>query len=130
KLFDFEPRAIAQRKAADDIEIVHYVYPAAGMVGYLISREGARKLLSRRNVFRQIDEDTKYYWELDLRVYSTVPNLVREVSAGLGGSLVEPERQHIRDDRTLARSLKGMIMSADRKIRHKWHHRRFGFRER
>lgn len=129
KLFDFQPRGVARRRPAGDIHIVHYVSPTAGMVGYLVSREGAGKLLSRQSVFRQIDEDTKYYWELDLRVYSTEPNLVREISADLGGSLIETERQRIRCDRSLGRSLKGLVVSANRKLRHKWHHSRFGFRE-
>ena len=129
KLFDFQPRDVARRRPAGDIHIVHYVSPTAGMVGYLVSRDGARKLLSRQNVFRQIDEDTKYYWELDLRVYSTEPNLLREMSTDLGGSLIEKERQRVRGNRSLGRSLRGLILSADRKLRHGWHHSRFGFRE-
>ena len=42
-------------------EIVNYAAPTAGMVAYLVSREGAQRLLSRRHVFRQIDEDTKHF---------------------------------------------------------------------
>jgi glycosyl transferase, family 25 len=121
KLFDFEVRPIAQRRAAGDVAIVNYDAPTAGMVAYLVTRPGAELILSRRNLFRQIDEDTKYYWELAIRVYSVSPNLVGEISDRLGGSLLAAERDQLRAARSLRRSLKGLWVVANRKVRHRWH---------
>ena len=68
---------------AGDVEIVNYVAPTAGMVAYLASREGAQRFLSRSQVFRRIDEDTKYYWELGLPVTIVKLLLVRGVLVGI-----------------------------------------------
>lgn len=130
KLFDYQPGPIAQRSAAGDLDIVSYAEPGAGMVAYLVNRDGARKFLSRELVFRQIDEDTKFYWELGIRVLSVSPNPVAEISDGMGGSLIEPERLRLRTARTLRRSLKGLRIVIDRQLRHLWHRRRFGIEQR
>jgi glycosyl transferase, family 25 len=120
KLFDFETKRIAQRDAAGDIAIVNYAAPTAGMVAYLVTRRGAELILARSSVYRPIDEDTKYYWELAIRVYSVAPNLVSEISNNLGGSLVAAERERLRHSRSLRRSIKGLWVVVDRKLRHQW----------
>ena len=130
KLFDYQPGPIAQRRPAGDLDIVHYAEPGAGMVAYLVNREGARKFLARELVFRQIDEDTKFYWELGIRVLSVSPNPVTEMSDRIGGSLIEAERLRLRTARTLRRSLKGLRIVIDRQLRHLWHRRRFGIEDR
>jgi GR25 family glycosyltransferase involved in LPS biosynthesis len=121
KLFDFEARRIRERRRAGDVDIVNYAAPTTGMVAYLVTRHGAELILSRPTLFRQIDEDTKYYWELSLRVYSVSPNLVVEISDRLGGSLLAAGRQEMRQARSLRRSVKGLWVVADRKLRHHWH---------
>ncbi len=130
KLFDYQPGPIAQRRSAGDLDIVSYGEPGAGMVAYLASRAGAQKFLSRKAIFRQIDEDTKFYWELGIRVLSAVPNPVTEISDRMGGSLIEAERLRLRTARTLRRSLKGLRIVIDRQLRHLWHRRRYGIEDR
>ena len=119
KLFDFERRSsnvavFAERVAG--IDLVKWRSPTAGMVAYLISREGARKLLARGRIFRPVDEDIKYFWELGLNVWSTLGNPVTEISGDLGGSLVNDERERLKQ-RVLIRSLWGNLLTLDRKFR-------------
>lgn len=123
KLFDFakrsENRAAFSRRVAG-IELIKWESPTAGMVGYLISRAGAEKFLSRKRVYRQVDEDTKYFWELGLEVWSVPGNPVVERSVDLGGSIVDAERDSMKT-RSLGRSLWGNLITADRKIRTRYH---------
>ena len=121
KLFDYDTRRIVQRHRAGDWDIVNYAAPTAGMVAYLITRRGAELILSRPSLFRPIDEDTKYYWELSIRVYSASPNLVGEISDRLGGSLLNAEREQSRRERSLRRSVRGLWLVTNRKLRHQWH---------
>ncbi|MFZ2103703.1 MAG: glycosyltransferase family 25 protein [Oricola sp.] len=119
KLFDFERKSsnvpvLSERIAG--IELVKWRSPTAGMVAYLISRDGARKLLARDRIFRPVDEDIKYFWELDLNVWSAPGNPVTEISGDLGGSLVNHERERVKQ-RVLIRSLWGNLLTLDRKIR-------------
>ena len=129
KLFDYQPGPISQRRAAGDVDIVSYAEPGAGMVAYLVTRAGAQKFLSRDLIFRQIDEDTKFYWELGIRVLSASPNPVTEISDRMGGSLIEAERLRLRTARTLRRSVKGLRIVIDRQLRHLWHRRRYGIED-
>ena len=121
---------LAALTRSGDLDIVSYAEPGAGMVAYLVNRDGARKFLSREFVFRQIDEDTKYYWELGLTVLSVSPNLVTEISGEMGGSLLHQAREELRALRSLRRSLKGLRIVTARKLLHHWHRRRFGIRDR
>ena len=123
KLFDFgkrghNPPAFTER--AGDVELVKWRKPTAGMVAYLISRKGAEKLLARDRIFRQIDEDTKYFWELDLDIWSVPGNPVEEISDELGGSIVDAERESMKARRIL-RSIWGNVVTADRKLRTRYH---------
>jgi len=123
KLFDFRkngPNAPAFSRRVGGLELVKWRAPTAGMVGYLISRAGAEKFLSRERIFRQIDEDTKYFWELDLDIWSVPGNPVIERSGELGGSVVGAERESMKI-RRLKRSIWGNLLTADRKIRTRYH---------
>ncbi len=123
KLFDFEkqrPTMAAMSRVIADVEIVRWQSPTAGMVAYLISREGARRFLRRKRIFRPVDEDLKYWWELGLDVWSVPGNPVVEASAQLGGSLVEADREQMRS-RTFGRSLWGNLLTLDRKLRNSLH---------
>ncbi|MFN8682004.1 glycosyltransferase family 25 protein [Paracoccus sp. P2] len=57
-----------------------YLFGATGAVGYLLSQNGARKLLSRSKVFRPLDEDFIHPWELGLTVRYTAPRLICEMN--------------------------------------------------
>lgn len=116
KLFDLpgereKGRAIARTVAG--IGIVKREHVRAGLVGYLISREGASRFLSRTRVFRVVDEDIKYYWELGLDIWSLAHNLVADGSADLGGSLIDDARNASRK-RSFWRSMKGNMLAAHR----------------
>ncbi len=123
KLFDFEKRRrnrVAFGARVGALNLVKWRAPSAGMVAYFITAHGAEKFLSRPRVFRQIDEDIKFFWELDLDIWSIPGNPICENSATLGGSLVEAERQSLRK-KPLWRSIWGNLITADRKLRTRWH---------
>ncbi|PJE30993.1 Glycosyltransferase involved in LPS biosynthesis, GR25 family [Pseudooceanicola antarcticus] len=123
KLFDFRKQrrgTAAFVETVGSVPLVKWNSPTAGMVAYLITREGAQRFLSRRRIYRQVDEDAKYFWELGLDIWSVPGCPIDEVSHELGGSLVEGERRLARK-KVSWRSLKGMLLTADRKLRTWWH---------
>lgn len=129
KLFDYRRRKSPRVKLdLGTIELVEYVSPTAGMVAYLIRRTGARKLTARNFVFRPIDEDIKFYWEIDLHAFSVIPNLVSEISDTLGGSQIETERALLRSNRSLRRSIRGTYIELKRIWMHFWNRRRYGLK--
>lgn len=121
KLFDFQERPVVESIPVGDIKIVSHGSPTAGMVGYLITRRGAQRMLRRPTVFRQIDEDIKFFWELKLRVLSVQPNLIVDIGHELGGSLIEPERLEVRKQRSWVISLKGLAHTGLRKLNYRRH---------
>jgi GR25 family glycosyltransferase involved in LPS biosynthesis len=129
KLFDYlgskKPKKPIARLDLGPIAIVEYKTPRAGMVGYIVRRSGAEKLISRPHLFRPIDEDLKYYWELDLWSFSVVPCLLAEISDRLGGSYIELERRRLRDDRSIRRSIRGNKIKVARMLHHFMNHHRY-----
>lgn len=129
KLFDYQlrkkPRA---RLNLGTVDLVEYPSPTAGMVAYLVRRSGAKKLTRRPLLFRPIDEDIKFYWEIGIYVFSVVPNLVSELSEKLGGSIIEPERFLIRSQRSPWRALRGNLIELKRRWMHLRNRRRFGIK--
>lgn len=122
KLFDLPGERVKGRtivRTVAGIGIVKREHVRAGLVGYLISRDGAARFLSRRHVFRVVDEDIKYHWELGLDIWSVTENLVADGGADLGGSLIDDARKASRR-RSLRRSIKGNLLAAHRD----WHARR------
>ncbi|WP_187971258.1 glycosyltransferase family 25 protein [Aquibium microcysteis] len=116
KLFDFpgeRARGRTVERSVAGIRLLKREHVRAGLVGYLISREGAARFLSRARVFRVVDEDIKYHWELGLDVWSVAENLVADGSAALGGSLIESARKASRR-RSPWRSLKGNLLAFHR----------------
>lgn len=116
KLFDYP------RERSDDVGICQPVAgltlmkwkrPRAGMVAYLISREGAERFLSRPKVFRVVDEDIKLFWELGLDVWCIPGNPVTDNGDALGGSLLEPARRGARR-RQPVRVIKGLLLATYR----------------
>jgi glycosyl transferase family 25 len=119
KLFDLPSeweRGRSISRFVGDIEIVKRENVRAGLVGYLISRDGATRFLARRRIFRVVDEDIKYHWELGLDIWSVPKNLVADGSADLGGSTIEGARKASRS-RSVWRSLKGNLLAAHRNWR-------------
>ncbi len=129
KLFDYQlrkkPRA---RLNLGTIDLVEYPSPTAGMVAYLVRRSGAEKLTRRPVLFRPIDEDIKFYWEIGIYAFSVIPNLVSELSDKLGGSTIEPERFRIRSQRSFWRALHGNRIEVKRRWMHIWNRHRFGIK--
>lgn len=125
KLFDFSQRRAVESVAVGDMAIVSHGSPTAGMVGYLITRRGAERLLSRNMIYRQIDEDIKFFWELGLRVLSVHPNLVSEISDQLGGSLIERQRSEVKLKRGWVASLKGLGLTIGRQFGYLRHRNRY-----
>lgn len=116
KLFDLPGERARGRTVARSVAgigLLKREHVRAGLVGYLISREGAARFLSRGRVFRVVDEDIKYHWELGLDIWSVAENLVADGSAALGGSLIETARKASRR-RSLRRSLKGNLLALHR----------------
>jgi glycosyl transferase family 25 len=118
KLFDYpkgRTNKIARQAQAGAMKLVKWRAPTAGAVAYLITRQGAEKMLSRQQIFRPVDEDFKYFWELGLQVWSITPSPVSEISGALGGSLVNSDRLQAKSRRPIDR-LRGNWINVRRKI--------------
>jgi glycosyl transferase, family 25 len=127
KLFDYpRDRSIGPgiRINVKAVPLVKWERTRAGLVGYLLSREGAKRLLQRQRVFRVVDEDIKFFWELALDIWSIPGNPVSEIAGELGGSLLETERRQKRK-RSLLRSLKGIVLSFHRDVHARLNYIRF-----
>lgn len=119
KFFDFPKYTkikTALVKTIAGIDLVRWRRPHAGMVAYLVSREGAKKVLSREKIFRAIDEDIKYFWELNLDIWSIPGNSVVDAGTALGGSLLEQDRKKSRK-KTILRSLHGWLLGLHRSLK-------------
>lgn len=124
KLFDF-PRQRGRdrsiRCSVAGLDLIKWERTRAGLVGYLISREGAARLLARNRVFRVVDEDIKFFWELGLDIWSIPGNPVVDASHEIGGSLLEGGRQASRR-RSVRRSLHGLLLNLHRDVMTRWHY--------
>ncbi|WP_377298244.1 glycosyltransferase family 25 protein [Rhizobium sp. SGZ-381] len=127
KLFDFprdRSRNLGVWTRAGGMSLVKWQRTRAGLVGYLISREGAKRFLSRKRVFRVVDEDIKFFWELGLDIWSIPGNPICETAMVLGGSLLQEDRKRARG-RNLMRSLKGIVLTLHRDWFTRYHFRRY-----
>lgn len=127
KLFDYprdRSKGVGIEMNIGSIPLVKWQRTRAGLVGYLLSREGARRLLQRQKVFRVVDEDIKFFWEIGLDIWSIPGNPVREIASNLGGSLLEAERSRKRA-RTLLRSIKGILLACHRDLHTRLNYMRF-----
>lgn len=112
KLFDFHPKRIKEQKKIGRTEIVRYKYASSGAVAYLIDRATAEKFLTRKKFFRAVDEDFSWEWELDLNIWSVLPNPVADGGDLLGGSLLENDRAGRKKRRNVLRSLWGNVLQS------------------
>jgi GR25 family glycosyltransferase involved in LPS biosynthesis len=131
KLFDFprDQSSSGIRIEIGTIPLVKWPRTRAGLVGYILSREGAERRLERQKIFRVVDEDIKFFWELGLDIWSVPGNPVIETAGTLGGSLLEEERQKNRK-RSPMRSLRGMLLALHRDLLTRLHYIRFCHRYR
>ena len=118
KLFDY-PRSnnggLALCRIVEGLTLCQWARPRAGLVGYILTAEGARRFLSRDKIFRVVDEDTKYFWELGLDIWSLHPSPVADGSAAMGGSMLDHDRNISRSNRSLRRSLWGNALTIHRR---------------
>lgn len=64
-----------------------------GMVAYIVTRDGARKLLaSTKNFDRPVDTYLQLSWHHKLRILTVWPSGVSEISKDLGGSLIHARK--------------------------------------
>ncbi len=110
KFFDYRPKTVVASLQIGTTTAVAHKYPASGAVAYLVGAQAARALLTRRRIFRAIDEDLSHPWEFSIRVWSAEPNTVEEASRNLGGSILEQDRERLRRDRRMLRSLWGNVL--------------------
>lgn len=76
KLVGRETESVQQRWAlpCNTGELIRYQRVPSLTCAYLVSREGALKLLrSRQPFFRPIDVDLRHWWEADLRLFGLTP---------------------------------------------------------
>jgi GR25 family glycosyltransferase involved in LPS biosynthesis len=112
KFFEFSRKRVWRSARFGSTQLVAYKYQSAGAVAYLINREAARRLLSRKRIFRPVDEDLSWNWEFDLRMWTTESNLVEEISDRLGGSHIEAGRKSTKSERSIVRSIWANVIQA------------------
>lgn len=65
--------------------------------GYMVSHQGALKLIQQRNtLLRPVDFDLKHYWERDLTILSASPNLFHQASHEEAASVIGDRTQYRR----------------------------------
>ncbi|MCR4268468.1 glycosyltransferase family 25 protein [Nitratireductor sp. ZSWI3] len=117
KFFDYKPKSVVASVRIGSTTAVAHKYPASGAVAYLIGADAARALLQRKRIFRAVDEDFSHPWEFSIRVWSTQPNTVAEASDALGGSILAEDRQAVRRNRKILRSLWGNVLQGTKLAR-------------
>lgn len=117
KLFDIRPKKIVRTRGWHGLNIVDYKYPASGNQAYLLTREAAQNLLTRKHIFRAVDEDFSHSWEFNIRILSIHPLIVTEISDNVGGSNLETMRSAFRKNKNTFRSLWGMVLQAGKQMR-------------
>ncbi|MDH6234331.1 GR25 family glycosyltransferase involved in LPS biosynthesis [Mesorhizobium soli] len=123
KFFDFKPKRVVSRLRIGATQLVGHKFIASGAVAYLLSRDAARKLLSRKRVYRAVDEDFSHPWEFGLRIWSASPNPIDEASNLLGGSLLAEDRDTLFRKKNLLRSLYGELLQARKQLYAAAYHR-------
>jgi glycosyl transferase family 25 len=64
----------ARRPLVEGVDLIDYKRVPSLTAGYIISREGALKLMRKRKPFgRPIDVDLRFWWECDLRIMGVSP---------------------------------------------------------
>ncbi|WP_457941339.1 glycosyltransferase family 25 protein [Mesorhizobium sp. 10J20-29] len=121
KFFDFNKRTPAHTMHCDGLNVAIYSRPNSGLVGYMLSRYCCQKLLSRRYIFRPVDEELRFWFEFGIRVASLEPNIVIDNGVSLRGSLLDADRERMRARKSLLRSIYANCLTAYVNLRsHYW----------
>ncbi|MGB0893112.1 MAG: glycosyltransferase family 25 protein [Parashewanella sp.] len=79
KLADNQNNPVVDSRTLDNgVEIVCYKRIPNCTTGYMISRQGAEKLLSRKRFYRAIDVDMQFHQELGLKIIGLRPYPITE----------------------------------------------------
>lgn len=79
KLYGREREKIASRRPllAEQLELITYRRVPSFAAGYVISRQGAQKMLASRLPFgRPIDVDLRFWFENDMRIFGVYPAVI------------------------------------------------------
>ncbi|WP_299694232.1 glycosyltransferase family 25 protein [uncultured Tateyamaria sp.] len=109
RLHDVYPSKVAGTEDWQGEVLTRYHVPPAGSAAYLVTRTGARRILSRKHIFRPYDTDISHCWELGLRVRCVVPNPVQTRPEDELASSLETARDRMRKQKSLLRSIKGEL---------------------
>jgi glycosyl transferase family 25 len=122
KFHDHAPKRVVCQMAAGQTHLVSHKMIAGSTACYLVTRQGARKMLDRRPiVFRAIDDDWTYAWELGVRIWSVHPNPVSIVE--LDVSAIESERMKARKQRGVVRKLWNLFLTFQKQMKTAQYHR-------
>lgn len=72
----FKPKEAMLLDTFGQFQLVDYKKPPMGGCGYLLSRQGAKKLLKRVPFFRPVDVDLQWQWETGAHVLGLLPYTV------------------------------------------------------
>ena len=121
KLFNFQKKGPLFVHRSNNIRIGFFSRPNSGLVGYIITRSGCEKLLKQKHIFRPVDEELRYWFQSKLKIASVLPNLVEDNGESLDGSLLQHDREQIRKNRSIIRSLYANLITLYINVRsHRW----------
>lgn len=79
KLSDNRNNAVVETKELQNgFKLVNYSKIPSCANGYLISKQGASKLLARQRVYRPVDVDFQFHTELNLKIVGIIPYVISE----------------------------------------------------
>ncbi|WP_165904998.1 glycosyltransferase family 25 protein [Parashewanella curva] len=79
---------------SDTVNCISYKRVPNCMTGYVISRQGAEKLLARKRFFRPVDVDIQFHSELNLQVIGLQPYCVFEANFDSEIAAMNPNKRH------------------------------------
>ncbi len=75
------------------VQLIRFRRVPSRTTGYVISRSGIQKMLSRSiPFFRPIDIDFRYFWQYQLDTFGVKPAIIRESALSLQSTIVRPEK--------------------------------------
>jgi glycosyl transferase family 25 len=106
----------------DHFDLCQYKKIPSRATGYLVSNEGATKLLQARNVFaRPVDDDIQFYWEYSGVVFGVEPSPVCNSHFGDDSNIDSNEPR--RSKKTLRSQFKSPILRLDYELKLLQHNR-------
>ncbi|RYV03671.1 glycosyl transferase family 25 [Shewanella sp. OPT22] len=99
--------AIDSRQLSNNVTCINYKRVPNCTTGYIISLEGAKKLLSRKYFYRPVDIDLQFHSELNLSVIGLKPYCVKE--AGFDSEIAAQNNGIHNNSSTFFRNIKYRI---------------------